>query len=56
MQQCVILTKDEYESIRHLLHNALIDIREISKTYPCYTMCLIEQRVQKVDYILTKGC
>mgnify|MGYP003289162410 CR=1 FL=1 len=56
MQQCVILTKDEYDSIKCSLHDALIDIKEMGETYPCYRMGRIAQRVQEAYDILMEDC
>ena len=54
MQQCVILTKDDYDSIMCSLHDALIDIKKMGEAYPCYRIGRIEQRVQYAYDILTE--
>jgi hypothetical protein len=52
MQQCVILTKDDYDSIMCRLHDALIDIKEVGETYPCYRIGRIGQRVREAYDVL----
>ena len=54
MQQCVILTKEDYSSIMCSLHDALIDIEKMGEAYPCYRIGRIEQRVQYAYDILTE--
>ena len=52
MQQCVILTKDDYDSIKHSLKVALLDIKEMCKAHPCYAICRIEQLVEEAYDVL----
>ena len=56
MQQCVILTKDDYDSIKHSLQAALIDIKKIGETYPCYSINRIEQLVEEGYAVLVEEC
>ena len=54
MQQCVILTKDDYDSIKCSLQVALIDIKSMGETKPCYSINRIEQLVQEAYDVLTE--
>lgn len=54
MKECVILTKEDYNSILCSLHDSLIDIRKMCEAYPCYLIGRIEQRVQEAYDVLVE--
>ena len=56
MQQCVIFTKDDYDSIKHSLQVALLDIKEMCKAHPCYMIARIEQLVEEAYDVLVEEC
>ena len=56
MKECVILLKDDYDSIKHSLQAALIDIKKMGETYPCYAINRIEQLVEEGYDVLIEEC
>jgi hypothetical protein len=52
MKECVILIKDDYDSVKHSLQAALIDIKKMGETYPCYSINRIEQLVEEAYDVL----
>ena len=57
MQQCVILKKDDYDSIKYSLQVALLDIKEMGDKHPCYAIARIEQLVEEAyDVLVEEEC
>ena len=56
MKECVILPKEDYDSIKYSLQTAIIDIQKMCESHPCYMICRIEQLVQEAYDVLIEEC
>lgn len=54
MKQCVILTKDEYDSVKSLLQSAIVSVHELENEHPSYFVNEVNRKVCEAYEVLTE--